>query len=73
MLGAGVLMMCGFLALSIGLELVEELASTAVVISACYAVITVFLALFKLGEKFDPIPVTGAFVAVGGIAILSLG
>ncbi len=73
MLSAGVLMMCGFLALSIGLEVVGELASTAVVISACYAVITVFLAFHKLGEKFDPIPVVGAFVAVGGIAILSLG
>lgn len=73
MLSAGILMMCGFLALSIGLDRVGDLAATAVVISACYPIITVFLALHKLNEKAQVIPLTGAFVGIAGVVILSLG
>jgi drug/metabolite transporter (DMT)-like permease len=73
MLSAGILMMCGFLALSIGLERVGDLAATAVVISACYPIITVFLALKNLKEKVQAIPLAGAFVGIAGVVILSLG
>lgn len=73
MLTAGILMMLGFLSLSIGIDLVTDLATVAVVISACYPVITVFLALHKLGEKFDPIPMLGAFFAIVGVVVLSIG
>jgi drug/metabolite transporter (DMT)-like permease len=73
MLSAGVLLMCGFLALSIGLEVVGDLAAVAVVISACYPIITVFLALYNLKEKAQPIPLAGAFIGILGVVILSLG
>jgi drug/metabolite transporter (DMT)-like permease len=73
MVSAGILMMCGFLALSIGLDRVGDLAATAVVISACYPIITVFLALKKLKEKVQIIPLAGAFIGIAGVVILSLG
>jgi drug/metabolite transporter (DMT)-like permease len=73
MVSAGVLMMCGFLALSIGLDVVSELATTAIVISACYPIITVFLALRRLNEKPGLIPLAGAFVGIAGVVILSMG
>lgn len=73
MVTAAVLMMIGFLSLSLGIEMVGDLATTAVVISACYPLITVFLALRKLNEAFDPIPLAGALTGIIGVVILSLG
>jgi drug/metabolite transporter (DMT)-like permease len=73
MVTAGVLMMIGFLALSLGIEHVGDLATTAVVISACYPILTVFLAIRKLNETLDPVPLVGAFVGIAGVVILSLG
>lgn len=73
MVSAGVLMMMGFLSLSIGLDMVPDLASTAVVISACYPIITVFLALRHLKEKPQLVPLAGGFVGIAGVVILSLG
>jgi len=73
MITAGLLMMLGFLALSIGIDRVGNLVATAVVISACYPLITVFLALRRLKEELQPIPLAGALAGVVGIVILSLG
>ncbi|MGH7234022.1 MAG: EamA family transporter, partial [Candidatus Saccharimonadales bacterium] len=71
--GAAILQVIGFLAITAGIGRVGNLASIAVAVSACYPVITVFLALKNLGEEFDPIPVIGALTSVIGIVILSVG
>ncbi len=73
LVGSGILMEVGFLAVSIGIDLVPDLATAIVVISSCYPVIVVFLALRHLGEKFDPIPIAGAFVALAGVVVMLLG
>lgn len=72
-ISAAALTSFGFLALSMGLEIVGDYAVIAIVISSCYAVLTALLALRHLNEAFEPIPVIGAFVAIAGIVILSLG
>jgi len=73
LIAAGVLTISAFLVLSIGMERFPDLATTAVVISACYPVLTVFLALRRLGERIDPVPFVGALIAIVGIVVLLLG
>lgn len=73
LIGAAILQVIGFLALTVGIGRVGDLASIAVAVSACYPVITVFLALRNLGEKFEPVPIIGALTSVIGIIILSIG
>lgn len=72
-LTAGVLIETGFLAVTIGIGHAGDLASTVVAVSACYPVLTVFLALSQLKEKFQLVPLLGAFAGIAGIIVLSLG
>ena len=73
MITAALVMTLGFLSLSIGLDHYGSMASTIVVVSACYPIITIYLALHNLHEKFQPIPLTGAMLGIGGVILLSLG
>lgn len=70
---AGLLIEAGFLAVTIGIGEVGELAPTVVAVSACYPILTVFLALSHFKEKFQLVPMIGAFTGIAGIVILSLG
>jgi len=70
---AGLLIEIGFLAVTIGIGEVGDLAPTVVAVSACYPILTVFLALHRFKEKFQLVPMLGAFAGIAGIVILSLG
>lgn len=70
---AALIQVCGALALNFGLA--NESASGAIVtaLSACYPVLTVFLALIHFKEQVKFIPLAGGFVTIAGAIILSIG
>ncbi len=72
-IGVGLLQIVGFLAVSIGLSKSGGSAAVAVAVSASYPILTVFLALTRLGEKAKLLPLSGALVGVLGVVVLSLG
>lgn len=71
-IGASVIQLIGVMALNYGLS--KESSSGAVVtaLSACYPIITVFLALKHMKEQTAIIPLVGAFVGIVGVIILIL-
>ena len=71
-IGATVFGMTGFLALNLGIS--KDVSSGAVVaaLSATYPLITVFLALHRLKEAVQPVPLAGAFLGVAGVIVLSI-
>lgn len=73
-IGASIIQLLGVIALDIGIS--KSTASGGAVItaiSACYPVLTIFLALKHFGEKVKLIPICGAFIGIAGVVILSLG
>ncbi len=73
LLGASLLQLVGFLAVSVGIGQTASLAAVVVAVSACYPLITVFLAIKQLHEVIRPIPLAGAVVGIAGIVVLALG
>ncbi|MCA9328051.1 EamA family transporter, partial [Candidatus Saccharibacteria bacterium] len=71
-IGATLFGMTGFLALNLGIS--KDVSSGAVVaaLSATYPLITVFLALHRLKEAVQPLPLAGAFLGVAGVIVLSI-
>ena len=70
---AAVLLQLAYLAVTAGINHSGNLAATVVAVSSCYPVITVFLALRHFKEEAQLVPLIGAFTAVAGIVVLSLG
>lgn len=72
-LAAGLIQLVGVLGLNAGLSI--DVASGAVItaISACYPIITVFLALRHFKEKVQLIPLFGGLLSVFGVIVLTLG
>jgi uncharacterized membrane protein len=72
-ISAALIQVSGALALNFGLA--NDAASGAIVtaLSACYPVLTVFLALSHFKEQVKLIPLSGGFVTVAGAIILSIG
>jgi drug/metabolite transporter (DMT)-like permease len=71
--GAAIIQTLGILAVYLGIDQVPDGAAIVVALSACYPLLTIFLALRHLGEKIALIPLLGGFLGVAGIVILSLG
>lgn len=71
-IGATLFGMIGFLVFNLGIS--KDLSSGAVVaaLSATYPIITVFLALHRLKEAVQPVPLAGAFFGVAGVIVLSI-
>lgn len=61
-------------AVSLNIGLSREHSSGAIVaaLSACYPVLTVFLARRSFNEAVAVVPFVGAFVSIGGVIVLSL-
>lgn len=72
-LGAAVIQMTGFLALNLGIAEEPDSAAVAIAISACYPVLTIFLALRQLNERIPLVPLSGGIVGIIGVVVLSLG
>jgi len=73
-LGTGVIDIFGYVALSIGIS--KSTASSGAIvtaISACYPILTIFLALKHFNEEAKLVPLLGAFVGIAGVVMLSLG
>jgi drug/metabolite transporter (DMT)-like permease len=72
-LTAGVIQLGGVIGLNLGIARSTSTDGAVVTaISACYPILTIFLALKHFGEKVDLLPLAGAFVGIAGIVILSL-
>lgn len=72
-IGAGIVQMLGMVVINVGLEKGAALAPVVTAISACYPVLTIFLALVHLKEVPRLLPLSGAALAICGVVILSLG
>jgi transporter family protein len=73
-LGAGIVEIFGYIALSVGIS--KSTASSGAIvtaISACYPLLTIFLALKHFDEEAKLVPLLGAFVGIAGVVMLSLG
>jgi len=70
---AAIIQMLGLLAVNLGLTKVPDSAPVVIAISACYPVLTIFLALRHLQERIPLVPLLGGVVGVAGVVILSLG
>jgi len=70
---AGSLVGIAFWSVTIGIAHTGNEAAIVVAVSACYPVLTAFLALRHLKEAFQPMPLAGALAAIVGIVVLSLG
>lgn len=70
---AGLLVELAFWSITFGLDYASDYTAVIVAVSACYPALTAFLAIRHLKEDFHPLALIGAFVAVSGIVILSLG
>lgn len=73
-IGAAVIQLLGVIALNLGIA--KSTASSGAVvtaISACYPILTIFLALKKFDERVRLLPLAGAMVGVVGVVVLSLG
>lgn len=71
--GAGIIQMLGMVVINVGLERGANLAPIVTAISACYPVLTIFLALAHLKEIPRILPLSGAAIAICGVVVLSLG
>jgi len=73
-LGAGVIQLGGVFALNIGLS-VDTVSGGAILIaiSACYPILTIFLALRHFKESVKVVPLVGAVIGITGVVVLSLG
>jgi drug/metabolite transporter (DMT)-like permease len=72
-LANGVLSGAALLAVNIGLGIAYDLSAVTIAISSCYPILTVFLALTRLKEKVQLVPLVGGMAGVVGILILALG
>lgn len=73
-LSASIIQLVGVLTLSVGISRSTATGGAIVTaISACYPILTIFLALKHFHEKVRLIPLTGAFVGVIGVIVLALG
>jgi drug/metabolite transporter (DMT)-like permease len=70
---AGLLIELAFWSITFGLDYASDYTAVIVAVSACYPALTAFLAIRHLKEDFQFFSLMGAFVAVFGIIILSLG
>jgi drug/metabolite transporter (DMT)-like permease len=71
--GVAVLWMIGFLALNFAIaHSTSSGGAVATAVSACYPIITVFLALKHFDEKTELVPLLGAFVGIAGVVLLSV-
>ncbi|HUB93381.1 MAG TPA: EamA family transporter [Verrucomicrobiae bacterium] len=71
--GAGAIQIFAFAALSIGIAKSTASGGTVVTaISACYPILTIFLALKHFNEEFRLVPLIGVVVGVAGVVLLSL-
>lgn len=72
-IGASIIQLIGVLALSYGLS--KEIHSGAIVValSACYPILTVFLALKNMKEQVVLTPLLCAFIGIIGVITLALG
>jgi drug/metabolite transporter (DMT)-like permease len=73
-LGASLIQLLGVVALNLGIS--KSTASGGAVItaiSACYPILTIFLALKHFEEEVKVVPLLGAFVGIFGVVILSFG
>jgi drug/metabolite transporter (DMT)-like permease len=70
---AGLLQMFGMVIVNVGVGLDSDFAPAVAAVSACYPVLTIFLALKHFKEDFKLIPLAGALVTIGGVIVLSLG
>lgn len=62
----------GLVVFSFGLSHDKSSGALVTALSATYPLVTVFLALSRLKEKVQLVPLAGAFVGVAGVIILSL-
>lgn len=72
-ISSGIIQLVGVFALNIGLS--QDAASGGAVltaISACYPVLTIFLALRHFKESVRVVPLAGAFISIVGVVTLSL-
>jgi drug/metabolite transporter (DMT)-like permease len=73
-IGAAVIQLLGVLALNIGLARSTANGGAIVTaISACYPILTIFLALKHFRKRVKLLPFTGALVGIVGVVVLSLG
>lgn len=72
-IGAAIIQLLGVLALNIGLARSTGNGGTIIVaVSACYPILTIFLALKHFDEKVGLVPLSGALLGIAGIVVLSL-
>ncbi len=73
-IGAGLIQLLGGIALNVGISRSTASGGAIIIaISACYPILTIFLALKHFNEKVKYISLAGAFVGIAGVVILSLG
>jgi len=71
--GAALAQLIGQLGVNLGMHKSPDSTAVVVAISACYPVLTIFLAVRHLKEKIPLAPLIGGIVGVSGVVILSLG
>jgi drug/metabolite transporter (DMT)-like permease len=70
-IGAGVLQMCASLVINVGLAYDTSSGAIVMATSSCYPAITTLLAIRHFRERTGIISLTGAGVAILGVALLS--
>jgi len=71
-LSAALIQLIGVFAINLGMAYETTSGAVIVAISACYPVLTIFLALRHFKEEVKYIPLLGAFISIAGVVILSL-
>lgn len=69
---AGGISLCAAVSLNVGLSREHSSGAIVAALSACYPVLTVFLARRSFDEVVAVVPFIGAFVSIGGVILLSL-
>ena len=71
--GAGLIQLLGVIALNNGISVEASSGAIVTAISACYPILTVFLALRSFKENVKLIPLLGGFISIFGVVVLTLG
>lgn len=69
---ATILQLVGMVAFYFGLSLQPRQAAVIVAAASCYPALTIFLGIWRLGEKLPFIPILGGVLGIAGVVVLAL-